>query len=215
MLEYYVYCHRNPLTNEIFYIGKGKNQRAYNSQSRGKHWKNYVKKNGIPIVEILYKNLNEEQSLIIEKEMIDKLGRKDLGLGKLINETDGGDGISGLKHNDETKEKIKLSRIGKPSNNKGKTWKQKNKRPVGFIRGEYKTRKDKGKKFTSEIKDKMKEGKRKNSKPILQYDLNNKLIKEWKSPIEAIEELGLKGIYNCLLGISKKSGGYIWKYKLN
>jgi hypothetical protein len=157
MLEYYVYCHRNPLTNEIFYIGKGKNQRAYNSQSRGKHWKNYVKKNGIPIVEILYKNLNEEQSLIIEKEMIDKLGRKDLGLGKLINETDGGDGISGLKHNDETKEKIKLSRIGKPSNNKGKTWKQKNKRPVGFIRGEYKTRKDKGKKFTSEIKDKMKE----------------------------------------------------------
>jgi hypothetical protein len=215
MLEYYVYCHRNPLTNEIFYIGKGKNQRAYNSQSRGKHWKNYVKKNGIPIVEILYENLNEEQSLIIEKEMIDKLGRKDLGLGKLINETDGGDGISGLKHNDETKEKIKLSRIGKPSNNKGKTWKQKNKRPVGFIRGEYKTRKDKGKKFTSEIKDKMKEGKRKNSKPILQYDLNNKLIKEWKSPIEAIEELGLKGIYNCLLGISKKSGGYIWKYKLN
>jgi hypothetical protein len=214
MLEYYVYCHRNPLTNEIFYIGKGKNQRAYNSQSRGKHWKNYVKKNGIPIVEILYENLNEEQSLIIEKEMIDKLGRKDLGLGKLINETDGGDGISGLKHNDETKEKIKLSRIGKPSNNKGKTWKQKNKRPVGFIRGEYKTRKDKGKKFTSEIKDKMKEGKRKNSKPILQYDLNNKLIKEWKSPIEAIEELGLKGIYNCLLGISKKSGGYIWKYKL-
>jgi hypothetical protein len=198
MLEYYVYCHRNPLTNEIFYIGKGKNQRAYNSQSRGKHWKNYVKKNGIPIVEILYENLNEEQSLIIEKEMIDKLGRKDLGLGKLINETDGGDGISGLKHNDETKEKIKLSRIGKPSNNKGKTWKQKNKRPVGFIRGEYKTRKDKGKKFTSEIKDKMKEGKRKNSKPILQYDLNNKLIKEWKSPIEAIEELGLKGIYNCL-----------------
>ena len=72
------------------------------------------------------------------------------------NLTDGGDGISGLKHNDETKEKIKLSRIGKPSNNKGKTWKQKNKRPVGFIRGEYKTRKDKGKKFTSEIKDKMK-----------------------------------------------------------
>lgn len=215
MLEYYVYCHRNPLTNEIFYIGKGKNQRAYNSQSRGKHWKNYVKKNGIPIVEILYENLNEEQSLIIEKEMIDKLGRKDLGLGKLINETDGGDGISGLKHNDETKEKIKLSRIGKPSNNKGKTWKQKNKRPVGFIRGEYKTRKDKGKKFTSEIKDKMKEGKRKNSKPILQYDLNNKLIKEWKSPIEAIEELGLKGIYNCLSGISKTSGGYIWKYKLN
>ena len=89
MLEYYVYCHRNPLTNEIFYIGKGKNQRAYDSQSRGKHWKNYVKKNGIPIVEILYENLNEEQSLIIEKEMINKLGRKDLGLGKLINETDG------------------------------------------------------------------------------------------------------------------------------
>jgi hypothetical protein len=29
MKEYYVYCHKNPETLEIFYIGKGTKKRAY------------------------------------------------------------------------------------------------------------------------------------------------------------------------------------------
>jgi hypothetical protein len=212
--EYYVYCHKNSVTNEIFYVGKGKDNRAYTMSSRSSHWKNYIKKHGIPIVEILHNNLSEDESLILEKKIIRSLGRKDLNLGKLLNATDGGEGISGFNHTSDSKEKMKLSRIGKPGNNKGKSWKQKTKRKDGLMRGSYKTRIDKGKKFNDEIKNKMKIGKRNNSKPILQYDLNNVLIKEWRCAADAIDELKLKGIYNCLIGISKKSGKFIWKYKL-
>lgn len=54
-----------------------------------------------------------------------------------------------------------------------------------------------------------------NSKPILQYDLNNKLLKEWGSISEASRDLNIKqsGISSCCRKVVKTSGGYIWKYK--
>lgn len=213
MKKYYVYCHRNPTTGEIFYVGKGTGPRAYVTQSRGKYWKNYVNKYGIPIVEILYENLEEEESFALEKQLIQSLGRRDLGTGILVNTTDGGEGCSGMVHSEETREKLRESRKGKPGNNKGKTWTQKNKRESNISRGKYKTRKDKGKIFNFEIKQKMKEGKRDKAKKVLQFDLENNLIKEWRSAADAIESTGLCGIYNCLTGISKQSGKFIWKYK--
>ena len=52
-------------------------------------------------------------------------------------------------------------------------------------------------------------------KHVLQYDANGKFIKEWGSCSEIRETLGYgeNGIRNCLDGISKKSHGFIWKYK--
>jgi hypothetical protein len=213
MKKYYVYCHRNPTTNEIFYIGKGSGPRAYVTQSRGQYWKNYVKKHGIPIVEILYDNLEENESFTLEKQLIESLGRKDLGTGILVNTSDGGTGSSGMVHSNETKNTIREARKGKPSNNKGKTWVQKTNPRTGVKRGNYKTRKDKGKTFSDEVKLNFKEGKRNKSKNVLQYDLGGNFIKEWRSPADVIDALGLKGLYNCLTGISKHSGGFIWKYK--
>jgi hypothetical protein len=213
MKKYYVYCHRNPITNEIFYIGKGSGPRAYITQSRGQYWKNYVKKYGIPIVEILYDNLEENESFTLEKYLIESLGRKDLGTGILVNTSDGGKGSSGMVHSEKTKDIIRKARKGKPSNNKGKTWTQKNKREKNKPRGKYKTRKDKGKTFSKEIKAKFSEGKRNKSKEVLQLDMQGNLIKEWRSAADAIDNTGFKGIYNCLTGISKQSGKFIWRYK--
>ena len=212
MEKYYVYCHKNPTNGEIFYIGKGSGPRAYVTQSRGKHWNNYVRKYGIPIVEILHSNLSENQAFLIEVELIEKLGRREKG-GILVNATEGGEGCSGLIHSEETKDKIRTSRKDQPGNNKGKTWVQNNPRPKGIKRGNYKTRKDKGKIFPDEIKLNFKEGKRNKSKGVIQYDLNGNLIKERRSPADIIDTLGLKGVYNCLMGISKHSGGFVWKYK--
>lgn len=212
MLDYYVYYHINPLTKDIFYVGKGTKNRAYTLSSRGKHWINYVNKYGIPEVEIVQSNLSEEQALELEKQLIKELGRKDLKEGNLINSTDGGEGTSGLVHSDITKQKIAKSRQNKPANNKGKTWKQKIDK-TGIKRGKYKQRIDKGKTFDSNVKENMKEGKRNNSKIVLQFDLQNNFIKEWRSAADVVDSLGLKGIYNCLTGISNQSGGYIWKYK--
>jgi len=51
--------------------------------------------------------------------------------------------------------------------------------------------------------------------PILQYDKKGRFIKEWSHAREAAETLNLNkhAIYECCVGRSKTSGGYIWKRK--
>lgn len=49
--------------------------------------------------------------------------------------------------------------------------------------------------------------------PILQYDINGNLIREWYSTQEAQKGLGIKGINNNLKGRVKTCGGFVWKYK--
>ena len=49
--------------------------------------------------------------------------------------------------------------------------------------------------------------------PVIQYSLNNKIIKEYQSPSEAIGQTNIKGILNVLNGWAKTAGGYKWKYK--
>jgi len=51
------------------------------------------------------------------------------------------------------------------------------------------------------------------SKPIIQLDKNNNIIKEYKSITEARKETGIKGIKDALRGSIKTSGGFMWKYK--
>ena len=50
---------------------------------------------------------------------------------------------------------------------------------------------------------------------VLQCDRNGNIIKEWNSTYDASKSLNLSksAIGNCLIGISKSSGGYVWKYK--
>jgi len=51
------------------------------------------------------------------------------------------------------------------------------------------------------------------SRPITQLDINNNIIKEYKSITEARIETGIKGIANVLIGKSKTAGGFFWQYK--
>ena len=50
-------------------------------------------------------------------------------------------------------------------------------------------------------------------KPIIQYDLDCNVIREWSSIKEAVKETGITNIPNCVQGKNKKAGGYIWKHK--
>ena len=52
-------------------------------------------------------------------------------------------------------------------------------------------------------------------KPVLQYTKDGKFIREWSHAREAAESLGLnkRAIYECCVGRSRTSGGYIWKRK--
>lgn len=104
-----VYQHRRKDNNEIFYIGIGlTDKRAYHTKSRGKFWKDYISKYQYE-VEITHRNIIWEEACVIEKYLISFYGRRDLGLGSLVNMTDGGDGVIGHEHNQETKNKIGLA----------------------------------------------------------------------------------------------------------
>lgn len=87
--KYYVYSHINPINDEIFYIGKGCDKRAWSKSGRNKFWNNIVNQYGFE-VKIIEQGLTSEESNQIEIFFIKKIGRKDLGLGPLVNMTDGG-----------------------------------------------------------------------------------------------------------------------------
>ena len=107
-----LYRHIRTDKQEVFYIGIGENEsRAYNKKNRTRVWKNTANK-GYE-TEILFEDLTWEQAAEKEKEFIALYGRKDLGLGTLVNLTDGGEGTIGYKHTQEAKEKNRIAASGK------------------------------------------------------------------------------------------------------
>lgn len=101
-----VYQHTRNDHNTVFYVGVGlTNKRAYSNRSRNKHWHSIVKLAGYT-VEIIHNNIDYEKAHEIEKELILKYGRRDLGTGCLVNLTDGGEGVSGSKWSEDQKNKI-------------------------------------------------------------------------------------------------------------
>jgi group I intron endonuclease len=106
--DWYVYRHRRVDSNKIFYIGIGKTKnfyRAFSKNQRSNWWKSVINVTEYE-VEILAKNLDKIEACELEIFLIQEYGRKDLGLGNLVNMTDGGDGASGRPHTKESREKI-------------------------------------------------------------------------------------------------------------
>lgn len=69
--------------------------------------------------------------------------------------------------------------------------------------------------YKENIKSAYEDGLHTNMKAIIQYDKNNNKLNDFKSITEASEKtkISITAIANCLKGLSKTSGGYIWKYK--
>ena len=87
-----LYTHKRVADNSIFYVGIGKSKkRAYSKRIRNVHW-HAVANKGYE-VEILFENLSWDEAKQKEIELIQQLGRNDLGLGALVNMTNGGDGL--------------------------------------------------------------------------------------------------------------------------
>lgn len=110
--ENYIYLHIKETTGEPFYVGKGKNNRFKTFNNRNKHWHNIVNKHGFDII-FLETNLTEQEAFEKEIYWINRIGRKDLGLGPLVNFTNGGEGTSGRPMNKNTKEKLRNANLGK------------------------------------------------------------------------------------------------------
>lgn len=98
--RHYVYAHRRASDGGLFYVGKGKDRRAWSAHSRNRRWRFIVEKHGIH-VSIIRADLPEPCALTLERIII--AANRHLGLANYV---DGGGGTTGWRHSDETKARI-------------------------------------------------------------------------------------------------------------
>jgi hypothetical protein len=141
--KYYVYRHIRMDKDEPFYIGIGKKPNHFENikqeysrafkmspSARSIVWNRIAKKIAYNIqVEILFESPDYQEITVKEKEFIALYGRVDLGIGPLVNLTDGGDGTphhfmrddvrvkiiksnTGRKHTEEARRKMHIAQLG-------------------------------------------------------------------------------------------------------
>lgn len=117
-MNFYTYIYYDPSRrNEPIYVGMGQKKRAW-VHLRAKRKSPFIqrlqfmKKNNISPVIGIYADLDKEFALFLEEELITKFGRKDLGLGSLLNLTNGGEGGTGRKWSEEQRLACSVSKIG-------------------------------------------------------------------------------------------------------
>ena len=88
-----VYTHTYDNEVNPFYVGQGRLSRAFNFLNRDKSWKNKVKDFSKVKVNIIAIDISIDESIKLEKELINKYGRLDLNTGCLVNGNNGDSGI--------------------------------------------------------------------------------------------------------------------------
>ena len=194
MKKYYVYTHLDPITKDIFYVGIGFGNRAWNQWAgRNKFWENYVNKHGFEVY-IIIDNITRKQAEKIELNLIADLGRRQIDSGGvLVNRSIGGETSKGYTHTDEFKRKLSEDRKGK------------------CTRKERKLSEDTKEKISNKLKGRIPTW----FKPVIQMDIEGNFIKEWPSVNEAKKYTNAKSIWEVTTGKQKTSGGFKWKFKIS
>src|SRR4051812_7394253 len=99
-IDCYVYTHRKSTTGDIFYVGKGTAERAWDRYGRSAFWRRVAAKHGVT-VQVECEGLLESEAHAYERLLIASLKAQGV---RLVNLTDGGEGS--LNPSEETRAKI-------------------------------------------------------------------------------------------------------------
>jgi hypothetical protein len=110
--RFYVYEHWRSDKNLCFYVGKGHGERAWAFQrGRNQRYKNIIaalaRRGFRVIVKVIEADLSEDDAFALEVARIGFWRSRGVDLANM---TDGGEGISGYKHREDTRATIKLKR---------------------------------------------------------------------------------------------------------
>lgn len=202
---FYVYEHLRKDTNAIFYVGKGKGDRANSMKNRNRYWHHVINKCGGFTTQYVVKDVDEELAYLCEEERIDQLKR--LG-ANLVNLTVGGEGAGAGKNH---------HMWGKPHPQRG------TKRPWVGLKGADNPMYGKQGAMLGIPKLKGKdsplygrkrpEGSGKKSHPVI--GTKDGVTVEFNSVSEAARFINgnRASIHKCCTGKQKTGVGYVWKYK--
>jgi hypothetical protein len=193
-----IYTLSEPETGEVRYIGKTKHElasRLYQhihekTKCHRYYWiQKLIKSNKRPVIELV--DLVPGNNWQFWERFYISLF-KSWGFN-LCNNTEGGEGIDGYKHTDETKCKLRAAQLGKK-----------------HTKASIKKMKDRT--MSEENKNKVK---LKLSISIVQLDKNGVFVKEWQSSRQACRELGIRigSLSSCLNGKTKSCFNCVWVFK--
>lgn len=231
--NYFVYGHVRKDDGTLFYIGRGtspiyykttkqKYSRAYKKNKKNKYWKKIVEEHGRNVV-IIFQTNSLEESIKKERLLIEKFGTIGQDSGKLCNVKIGDSYPDFLKvKHSESAHKIPVYKYTlkgefvKYYKSITEAWRESTCYSVtdiwkavdgkmlrsngGFI---YRTEQMSPKEVVE-----------KTFNAIKQYNKSGELIGVFKDSKHAAKELNLcsSAIRNCICGISKTCGGYVWSH---
>ena len=220
--NYTVYKHTTPSVKVYIGItGKPVLKRWLNGRGyrRNNHFWNAIQKYGWDNIrhEILESGLTREEAGEAERKYIALYQSYDQAKG--YNLTFGGE--KGAKHTIESRKKLSQARKGKRYN-VGVPFTEERKRHLRENHADVSGEKNPnyGKKWTQEqitIRQAHRVYKRGSenpgAKPILQLDMDGRLVKRWGSIAEASQFYCRTSIKDCLRGKYKQHRGYLWRYE--
>ena len=170
-------------------------------KAHNKHFYSAILKYGWDNIEhkILFSGISKEEACKIEKTLIKRYKSNDRNFG--YNKSTGGESPSAGVHrviSEETRKKISETQKGKVI-------------PPEIIKKMHDNRK--GWKNPEEVRQKISNA---TKIPVIQYDLEHNIIKEYESILCASIETNVakQNICKCCKGERQRAGGFIWEYKI-
>lgn len=112
-MTFYAYVHIRPGADAhgVFYVGKGRGRRSQDFSRRNLHHTHIIEKYGPKNIDVAHMECSSEDlAFDLERGLI-KCLRK-IGVD-LVNVTDGGEGVSGLRHSKQSRAQMSAKRVGK------------------------------------------------------------------------------------------------------